>query len=110
MNQLVTHCEKIHNSNPQVSCICGSFLKTTNSVLVHRKKHNMKKSIKCSFCKFTFVSQVNLEKHVFKKHGENAKKFVCAVCGGSYRDSSMLKIHEKSHLPGMLLILSSSDS
>lgn len=40
-----------------------------------------------------------MDKHIQRKHSENAKKFECAECNGNFRDSYALKRHQITHLP-----------
>lgn len=54
---------------------------------------------KCNECKLNYKTQQAYDKHMKNKHGENSTKFICSVCGRSFKEKQILKNHEKIHLP-----------
>lgn len=100
MQQLSNHCKKDHNEACQVECTCGKLLSSWKRLMDHRTRHfKDEDGYKCNECKLSYKTQQAYDKHVNKKHGANAIKFICSVCGRSFKEKQILKNHEKIHLP-----------
>lgn len=100
MQQLTTHCKKDHKEAAQVECICGKRLSSWKRLMDHRTRHfKDKDGYKCNECKLNYKTQQAYDKHMRTKHGENAIKFICSICGRSFKEKQILKNHEKIHLP-----------
>lgn len=93
-------------SNTKWKCqICGKSFKFQSRMLQHAKVHNKKKSRKvrkiqsfmCDIgeCNKMFQSITNLNNHK-QTHSED-RKFVCEVCGASYKTKDVLHKHKKIH-------------
>lgn len=102
MQNLTDHCKNLHNVAPQVDCHCGKKLSTWKRLMDHRLRHKGNDELQCLDCKLIYKTQQAYEKHVEKKHGKNAIKFICSICGRSFKEKQILKNHEKIHLPDEL--------
>lgn len=79
MHELTTHCKQFHNTKPQVECICGQKLSTWKRLMEHKSRHSKDdKEFSCSECNLSYKTEAAYEKHIDKKHGENAEKYICS--------------------------------
>ncbi|XP_070490842.1 gastrula zinc finger protein XlCGF26.1-like [Chironomus tepperi] len=100
MHPLAVHCKQEHNTKPQVECLCGKKLSSWKRLMDHKARHFKDENpFRCTECNLHYKTIVAYEKHLEKKHGENAEKFICSQCGRSFKEKQILKNHERVHLP-----------
>lgn len=100
MQQLTDHCRNLHDTSSQVECLCGKKLDTWKKLMDHRKDHsNERNKFQCFDCKLNYKTYQAYEKHLARKHGENSIKFICSICGRSFKEKQVLRNHERIHLP-----------
>lgn len=79
MHSLTIHCKQEHNTKPQVECLCGKKLSTWKRLMDHKARHfKDDNAFKCAECNLHYKTLAAYEKHLEKKHGENAEKFICS--------------------------------
>lgn len=79
MNLLSVHCKQEHNTKPQVECLCGKKLSTWKRLMDHKARHfKDENALKCAECNLHYKTAAAYEKHLEKKHGDNAEKFICS--------------------------------
>ena len=84
MHPLAVHCKQEHNTKPQVECLCGKKLSTWKRLMDHKARHFKDENpYRCNECNLHYKTIAAYEKHLEKKHGENAEKFICSrkCCG-----------------------------
>lgn len=103
MQLLSAHCRSSHQTNPQVLCWCGVVLSTWKRLMAHKSKHIKEDDeFNCSKCNISYKTKSAFEKHNLTKHGPDAVRFMCAICGKEFKERQVLKNHEKIHLPDEL--------
>ncbi|CRL07503.1 CLUMA_CG020469, isoform A [Clunio marinus] len=103
MPLLTRHCHAVHQTTPQVLCFCGTFLSSWKRLMAHKSKHiKDDNGFKCNKCSISYKTLSAYEKHLNTKHGPNAVKFICEICGKEFKERHILKSHEKVHLPDEL--------
>jgi uncharacterized Zn-finger protein len=76
---------------------CGYQSKSPNELAAHMKTHG--RQFHCSVCGVTISTQLRLEAHVRKVHGETGR-FKCPDCGRCYAEKSYLNSHKRAaHAP-----------
>lgn len=103
MQLLSVHCRSIHQTSPKVLCWCGAILSTWKRLMAHKSKHIKEDDeYGCKNCKISYKTKSAFEKHNILKHGPDAVKFMCSICGKEFKERQILKNHEKIHLPDEL--------
>ena len=71
--------------------LCEKDLKDKNDMKVHMKTHSYKRAeFKCEECEFCGESELTMEVHLGKNHGEI---FECGLCGFVAKDLENLEMH-----------------
>lgn len=103
MQLLSSHCRTAHQTNPKVLCWCGAVLSTWKRLMAHKSKHIKEDDeFSCKDCKVSYKTKSAFEKHNLLRHGPNAVRFMCAICGKEFKERQILRNHEKIHLPDEL--------
>lgn len=99
---LSNHTRDAHQCLPKVNCTCGCerTLSTWESLMAHRRKNTEgEKIFSCQICDQKFSTKTGLKIHIKFKHERPAKNNECPECGRTFKDSSVLKAHIRTHLP-----------
>ena len=84
---------KIHEDNECICDVCDKVCKNKVALKDHKKIHS--KPVECTLCQKTFLTKVNLNKHLRSHDGGNKKE--CPVCKIE-SSTNNFKIHEISCL------------
>ncbi|XP_075224325.1 uncharacterized protein LOC142326076 isoform X6 [Lycorma delicatula] len=91
---LKNHQDKVHNERSSLCEICGKNVKGYDR---HMEMHKGRVEVPCDICGKTYSSDKNLRIHKLHVHSNLDRKHVCNICGASFKDSTVLKNHLKTH-------------
>ena len=94
--QLTQHHQSKHG---HVCPTCGKIFKAKASLTVHEKIHSTDPAVvfkhKCPHCPKAFRIDTHWRRHL-RSHSE-VRDYTCKVCDKQFKDSYILKIHERRH-------------
>ncbi|XP_063052574.1 gastrula zinc finger protein XlCGF26.1-like [Engraulis encrasicolus] len=93
MTHLITHACK---TNPMPCPQCQVTFVSSVTLRRHLKEHRKQKAYVCSKCDAPFPSGAQLRSHKAAAH-EVERPFACAYCKKTFRNTSGLKEHERTH-------------
>lgn len=89
---------KTHTSLERFECdICHLSLASKIGLRAHFDVHYPKREFKCHICTAEYKSLSSLNQHVRYIHQNEAKKFICTICGSAQRKRHLLWEHMNRH-------------
>ncbi|KAL1460863.1 hypothetical protein WDU94_012802 [Cyamophila willieti] len=90
-NILIDHIRSVHQKIRDFSCnYCTRTFSTVYNLREHVNIHTALKKHVCEVCGQAFVHKGGLRSHKFS-HGDS--RFLCSICGNSYKNPIFLKRH-----------------
>jgi KRAB domain-containing zinc finger protein len=90
--------ERNHTSHSIKCGKCGKELKTLATLKIHSQIHETGKSLKCRICFKSFKTETNKYSH---ERLHTAPTVKCGECGKESKNQATLRVHLKTHEPGM---------
>ena len=76
--------------------VCSKRFRDKHGLVTHERVHNGDRPFKCGFCKWAFMSNSNLTRHVRGVHmGE--RRFACHMCDRAFASSGERTRHMRVH-------------
>ncbi|CAL1266135.1 unnamed protein product [Larinioides sclopetarius] len=90
--QIVNNGKEVELEKPFLCSICGNRFHQQQSLLRHIEQiHTEGEAIKCPHCEYSTKCKANLKRHT--EGHFNIKRYVCEICGASFRALATLKEH-----------------
>lgn len=84
---------------------CSKYYATTDSLRKHRKTCGLKeqarlvgqKQVRCPHCKWTFLHEDGLNRHLIQRHGAGMAQYKCPICEQQLSNKKALENHLERH-------------
>lgn len=94
---LKEHKRMSHDHESSQCSVCGKVLKNKLLMKKHFNRNHLHR-LSCEFCAKEFSNNSKLKVHIYSVHTENdAKPFICGVCGKGFGRREHFKEHERIH-------------
>ncbi|XP_034650759.1 zinc finger and BTB domain-containing protein 41 isoform X2 [Drosophila subobscura] len=95
--QLEVHKYRVHSGqNPNVCSVCNKGFGCASKLLEHRARYHFKPvEWQCKLCSYNAPSKWEYQQHLTVHSGQ--RNYTCEVCGQSYKSTSALAVHRRTH-------------
>ncbi|XP_022230708.2 zinc finger and BTB domain-containing protein 41 [Drosophila obscura] len=95
--QLEVHKYRVHcGQNPNVCSVCNKGFGCASKLLEHRARYHFKPlEWQCKLCSYNAPSKWDYQQHITVHSGQ--RNYTCEVCGQSYKSTSALAVHRRTH-------------
>ena len=98
--------EELKSSNQDtLSCVyCKDTFDSNIDYEKHQRLCPLAKSFNCDFCDKSFPSEYGLNCHMGRKHPDALANFICDICGANFDNKKDFKAHKHVFKSGMLFV------